>query len=168
VVRQPFSFGCPACFESDFKEVLLFQRRHAQVSLPLLSTSKKDKYSISAGACGGKNWKNQMGHQKLKGLIQSERHFAIFGRNGRAPSEPNASVASQIKCLRLAPNHWALATTQHPKGRKIMTSKRRKLPNRRSCSLFQIEGYERLLASETRLTLSIRLTTLRTPIQETF
>jgi hypothetical protein len=80
------------------------------------------------------------GHQRLKGPIQSERQFAIFERNELAPSEPNASAATQIKCLRLAHNHWALATTQHPKGGKRMTSKRRKLPNRRSCFLFRIEG----------------------------
>jgi hypothetical protein len=33
------------------------------------------------------------------------------------------------------------ATMQHPRDSKIMTSKRRKLPNRRSCFLFRIEGY---------------------------
>jgi hypothetical protein len=35
---------------------------------------------------------------------------------------------------------------QHPRGGKIMTSKRRKLPNRRSCFLFRIEGYDELSA----------------------
>ena len=49
------------------------------------------------------------------------------------------------------PSHWALATMQPRRGGKIMTSKRRKLPNQRCCSLFQIEGYERLLATTSRL-----------------
>jgi hypothetical protein len=62
-------------------------------------------------------------------------------KNARSLSKEKGDAAIQIKCLRLAPNHWALATMQHPRGGKIMTSKRRKLPNQRSCFLFRIEGY---------------------------
>jgi hypothetical protein len=89
-----------------------------------------------------KNWKDQIGDQKLKGMNQSERQFAMFGRDEQAHSEPNANAASQITYLRLAPNHWALATMQHPRGGKIMTSKRRKPLNQRSCFLFRIERME--------------------------
>jgi hypothetical protein len=115
--------------------------RKCEPFVRISSSAKQYKYSISAKTCGGRNWKNQMGHQKLRGPIQSERQFAIFGRNERAPSEPNASAASQIIYLRLAPNHRALATMLPRRDAKIMTSKRRKLPNRRSCFLFRIEGY---------------------------
>ena len=68
------------------------------------------------------------------------------GRNARSLSKEKGDAATQIKCLRLAPNHWVVATTRPHRDSKIMTSKRRKLPNRRSCFLFRIEGYERVLA----------------------
>jgi hypothetical protein len=44
-----------------------------------------------------------------------------------------------------------VATTRPLRGSKIMTSKPRKPLNQRSCSLFQIEGYERLLATTSRV-----------------
>jgi hypothetical protein len=72
----------------------------------------------------------------------------VCGKNARFLSKEKGDAASQIRYLRLAPNHWVVATMQHPRGGKIMTSKRRKLPNRRSCFLFRIEGYDELLASE--------------------
>ena len=50
--------------------------------------------------------------------------------------------ATQIKCLRMAHNHWVVAMMQPPRDGKTMTSKHRKPPNQRCCFLFRIEGYE--------------------------
>jgi hypothetical protein len=113
--------------------------------------AKEDKYLISAATCKAErrptvvwrlNWKDQIGDQKLKELLRCEAHIAMGGRDPRSLSKEKGNAASQ---LRLAPNHWALATMQHPRSGKIMTSKRRRLPNRRSCFLFRIEGYEKPL-----------------------
>jgi hypothetical protein len=63
------------------------------------------------------------------------------GRNARSVSKEKGNAAIQIKCLCMAHSRWVVATMQHPRGGKIMTSKRRKPPNQRSCFLFRIEGY---------------------------
>ena len=75
----------------------------------------------------------------------------MYGRDARSVSKEKGSAAIYTQVLRLAVNHWALATMQPRRGGKIMTSKRRKSPNRWCYSLFQIEGYERLLATTSRL-----------------
>ena len=66
------------------------------------------------------NCKNQIGDQKLKEVPHSETLSAMCGRDARSVSEEKGNAAIYTQVLRLASNHWALATTQHPKGRKIM------------------------------------------------
>ena len=66
------------------------------------------------------NCKNKIGDQKLKEVPHSETLSAMCGRDARSVSEEKGNAAIYTQVLRLAPNHWALATTQHPKGRKIM------------------------------------------------
>jgi len=80
-------------------------------------------------------WRNQWNGQKLKERLRCE---AQGGSNARSLSKEKADAAMS---LRLAPNPCALATMQHPRGDKIMTSKRRKSPKQRSCFHFRIEGY---------------------------
>jgi hypothetical protein len=89
------------------------------------------------------NCKNQIGDQKLKEVPHSETLSAMCGRDARSVSEEKGNAAIYTQVLRLAPNHWALATMQHPRGGKIMTSKRRRLPNRRSCFLSELRAIRR-------------------------
>ena len=82
--------------------------------------------------------------------------FVVFegvriAKRGESGTPQAGTWAIYTQVLRLAANHWALETMQPRRGGKIMTSKRRKSPNRWCCSLFQIEGYERLLATTSRL-----------------
>jgi hypothetical protein len=76
-------------------------------------------------SCGVLIVKNQIGDQKLKEVPHSETLSAMCGRDARSVSEEKGNAAIYTQVLRLAPNHWALATIQHPRGGKIMTSKRR-------------------------------------------
>jgi hypothetical protein len=92
------------------------------------------------------DWKDQIGDQKLKDPLRCEAHIATCGRGARSVSKENNATI----CSCLAPNHRVVATMQHPRDGKIMTSKRRKLPNRRSCFLFRIEGYEKVSAFTSR------------------
>jgi hypothetical protein len=66
----------------------------------------------------------------------------MCGRDVRSVSKEKGNAATYTQVLRLAPSHWALATMQPRRDSKIMTSKRRKLSNRRPCFLFRIEGME--------------------------
>jgi hypothetical protein len=63
---------------------------------------------------GGTKWNGQ----KLKERLRCEAHITMGGRNARSLSKEKGDAAM---CLRLAPNPWALATMQHPRGGKIMT-----------------------------------------------
>jgi hypothetical protein len=76
-------------------------------------------------SCGVLIVKNQIGDQKLKEVPHSETLSAMCGRDARSVSEEKGNAAIYTQVLRLAPNHWALATIQHPRGGEIMTSKRR-------------------------------------------
>ena len=96
------------------------------------------------------NWKDQIGHQKLKELLPSETWLANSGSDARSLSERKSSAAIQIQCRRMAHNHRVVATTPPPRDRKVMTWNRRKPPNQRCCSLFRIEDYEKLSASTPR------------------
>ena len=50
-----------------------------------------------------------------------------------------AKHGDQIQPLRMAPNHWLVATLQSRRDKKVMTSDPRRSPDQRSCFLFRIE-----------------------------
>jgi len=96
------------------------------------------------------NWKVQIGDQKLKELLRCEAYIAMGGRDARSVSKEKGNAAIQIQSHRLATNQWRVTMVQTRRDSKIMTRNRRKPPNQRSCSLFRIEGYEKLSASTSR------------------
>jgi hypothetical protein len=54
---------------------------------------------------GRLNWKDQIGDQKLKEPLRYEVHITMGGKDARSPSKEKGNAATQIKRLRLAPNH---------------------------------------------------------------
>ena len=59
---------------------------------------------------GGTKWNGQ----KLKELLRSETLFAMCGKDPRSLSKERGNAAPQIKCLRMAHDHWVVATSSIP------------------------------------------------------